>query len=97
MHRNSGADEEVLEVLGEGHKHRVVNLADVERYQPSGALVTRRGDWTPVPSQRGFAAMCAAFLDAVARGRIVSARDALRTHEFCETVVQRAEASVGPS
>jgi virulence factor len=75
----------------------VVNLAEVERYETSGVLVTRRGDWTPVSTQRGFAAMCAAFLDAVARGRIVSARDALGTHELCETVVRRAEASVGPS
>ena len=97
MHRVSGSDEEVLEVLGDGHKQRVVNLAEVERHDPSGMRVTRRGDWTPVPTQRGFTAMCAAFLDAVGRGQIISARDALRTHELCEAVVRRAEAAVGSS
>lgn len=97
MHRVSGSEEELLEVLGEGHKQRVVNLAEVERHEPSGVRLIRRGDWTPVPTQRGFAAMCASFLDAVGRGEVLSARDALRTHELCEAVVLRAEAAVGPS
>jgi virulence factor len=97
MHRVSGSNEEVLEVLGAGHKHRVVDLAEVWRHdagEPQGVRLVRRGDWTPVPTQRGFTAMCAAFLDAVGAGRIVSARDALRTHEVCEDVVKAAEAAL---
>jgi len=96
MHRVSGSNEEVLEVLGDGHKHRVVNLADVWRHQAGrqeGVRLLRRGDWTPVTSQRGFTAMCAAFLDAVRAGQVLSARDALRTHEVCEDVVLAAEAA----
>jgi virulence factor len=94
MHRVSGSNEEVLELLGEGHKHRVVDLAEVWRHDAGeleGVRLVRRGDWTPVPTQRGFTAMCADFLDAVHTGRIVSARDALRTHEICEDVVLAAE------
>jgi len=95
MHRVSGSTEEVLEVLGDGHKHRVLDLAEVWRYDadaPDGLRLVRRGDWTPVHTQRGFTAMCGAFLDAVREGRAVSARDALRTHEVCEDVVLAAEA-----
>lgn len=90
MHRVSGVTEEILEVLGEGHKHRVVDLAEVWRYDardPGGPRLTRRGDWTPVETQRGFTAMCAEFLDAVRAGRQVSARDALHTHELCEQIL----------
>jgi virulence factor len=38
--------------------------------------------------------MCAAFLAAVREGRVLSARDALRTHEICEDVVRDAEAAL---
>jgi virulence factor len=100
MHRVSGSNEEVLEVLGDGHKHRVVDLAEVWRHdagEPEAVRLVRRGDWTPTPTQRGFTAMCAAFLDAVHAGRIVSARDALRTHEICEDIVLAAEAACARS
>ena len=97
MHRVSGSNEEVVEVLGDGHKHRVVNLAEVwkhESAEPEGVRMIRRADWTPVQTQRGFTAMCGAFLDAVLAGRAVSARDALRTHELCEDVVLAADAAI---
>jgi virulence factor len=92
MHRVSGADEEVVEVLGEGHRHRVLDLAEVEVQQDGGTRLERRGSWTPVPVQRGFAALCDGFLTAVREGRVLSARDALRTHEICEEVVRAAGA-----
>jgi virulence factor len=94
MHRVSGAEEEVVEVLGTGYKHRVVDLAEVwsaDHTDPSGVRHNRRGSWTPVPTVRGFTAMCEAFLSAVRSGSTVSARDALRTHEVCEAVVRAAE------
>jgi hypothetical protein len=39
--------------------------------------------------------MCEEFLSAVAQGRVLSARDALRSHEICEDVVRHAEAQLG--
>jgi len=65
----------------------VVNLAEVidHKGQPT---VRRRGDWVPVPRQRGIEQAVLSFLDAVRAGTVLSARDALATHELCERVVR---------
>ena len=86
MNRVSGANEEVLEVMGGGVKRRIVNLADVSDFA-GGERLARRGDWTTVGRQRGFEAMIDAFLCAVREGRRLSALDALETHRLCEQVV----------
>lgn len=89
MNRLSGSAEEVLEVSGQDTKRQVVNLAEVidHKGQPT---VRRRGDWTSVARQRGIEQVVDAFLEAVATGRTLSARDALLTHELCERVVRSA-------
>ena len=95
MHRVGGGDEEVVEVLGPGYQHRVVDLAEEWRSDVSdGVRLIRRDAWTDVPTVRGFTAMVDAFLSSVRRHEVLSARDALRTHEICEQVVQAAEAEL---
>ncbi|MFI9650326.1 Gfo/Idh/MocA family protein [Streptomyces sp. NPDC052040] len=86
MNRLSGSAEEILEVSGQDTKRQVLNLAEVvdHKGQPT---VRRRGDWVPVARQRGTEQAVLAFLDAVRAGRVLSARDALATHELCERVV----------
>ncbi|MFE1854025.1 Gfo/Idh/MocA family protein [Streptomyces sp. NPDC059489] len=86
MNRLSGSAEEVLEVSGQDSKRQVLNLAEVvdHKGQPT---VRRRGDWVPVARQRGIEQATVAFLDAVRAGKVLSARDALATHELCERVV----------
>ncbi|WP_190084368.1 Gfo/Idh/MocA family protein [Streptomyces longisporoflavus] len=90
MNRLSGSAEEILEVSGQDTKRQVVNLAEVidHKGQPS---VRRRGDWVPVARQRGIEQVVHAFLDAVRAGKVLSARDALATHELCEHVVRAAQ------
>ncbi|MFF4520692.1 Gfo/Idh/MocA family protein [Streptomyces bluensis] len=90
MNRLSGSAEEILEVSGQDTKRQVVNLAEVidHKGQPT---VRRRGDWVPVARQRGIEQGVLAFLDAVRAGRVLSARDALATHELCERVVRVVE------
>lgn len=90
MNRLSGSAEEILEVSGQDTKRQVANLAEVvdHKGQPS---VRRRGDWVPVARQRGVEQAVLAFLDAVGAGRVLSARDALATHELCERVVRAVE------
>ncbi|KUJ54065.1 oxidoreductase [Streptomyces sp. NRRL F-5122] len=86
MNRLSGSAEEVLEVSGQDSKRQVLNLAEVvdHKGQPT---VRRRGDWVPVARQRGIEQATLTFLDAVRAGKVLSARDALATHELCERVV----------
>ncbi|MFI6003499.1 Gfo/Idh/MocA family protein [Streptomyces sp. NPDC051366] len=89
MNRLSGSTEEILEVSGQETKRQVVNLAEIidHRGQPT---VRRRGDWVPVARQRGIEQAVDTFLESVAAGRTVGARDALLTHELCEQVVSSA-------
>ncbi|MFG2993807.1 Gfo/Idh/MocA family protein [Streptomyces sp. NPDC048257] len=89
MNRLSGSTEEILEVSGRDTKRQVVNLAEVidHKGQPT---VRRRGDWVPVGRQRGIEQVVDRFLEAVAEGSTLSARDALLTHELCEKVVSSA-------
>lgn len=90
MNRLSGSAEEILEVSGQDTKRQVVNLAEVvdHKGQPS---IRRRGDWVPVARQRGIEQAVLVFLDAVRAGKVLSARDALATHELCERVVRAVE------
>jgi virulence factor len=89
MNRMSGSTEEILEVSGQDTKRQVLNLAEIidHKGQPS---VRRRGDWVPVARQRGIEQAVTGFLDAVRAGKLISARDALATHELCERVVRTA-------
>jgi virulence factor len=89
MNRLNGSGEEILEVSGQDSKRQVLNLSDVidHKGQPS---LRRRGDWVPVARQRGIEQSVLSFLDAVRAGKVLSALDALATHELCERVVRDA-------
>ncbi|MER5442707.1 Gfo/Idh/MocA family oxidoreductase [Streptomyces sp. NPDC002790] len=93
MNRLSGSTEEILEVSGQDSKRQVLNLSDVvdHKGQPT---VRRRGDWVPVARQRGIEQAVLGFLDAVRAGKVLSARDALATHELCEQVVREVSRRV---
>ncbi|WP_274555700.1 Gfo/Idh/MocA family protein [Streptomyces spiramyceticus] len=90
MNRMNGSTEEILEVSGQDTKRQVINLAEVvdHKGQPT---VRRRGDWVPVARQRGIEQAVVSFLDAVRAGKLLSAQDALLTHELCERVVRAAQ------
>ncbi|WP_407992018.1 Gfo/Idh/MocA family protein [Kitasatospora sp. CMC57] len=94
MNRLSGSTEEILEVSGGDSKRAVHNLAEVidHRGQPT---VRRRGDWVSVARQRGIEQAVTGFLDAVRAGKVLSARDALHTHELCERIVKELTAQAG--
>ncbi|WP_406448138.1 Gfo/Idh/MocA family oxidoreductase [Streptomyces sp. NBC_00876] len=87
MNRLSGSTEERLEVSGQDSKREVVNLAEVIDHKGRPSL-RRRGDWVPVARQRGIEQSVVSFLDAVGAGKLLSARDALQTHELCERILR---------
>lgn len=86
MNHVSGSTEEILEVSGQDAKREVLNLAEIVDHTGQPTL-RRRGDWVPVARQRGIEQAALAFLDAVRAGTVLSARDALATHELCEQIV----------
>ncbi|MFD5770238.1 Gfo/Idh/MocA family protein [Streptomyces sp. NPDC127049] len=89
MNRMNGSTEEVLEVSGQDTKRQVLNLSEVVDHKGQPTF-RRRGDWVPVARQRGIEQSVLAFLDAVRDGQVLSARDALLTHELSERVVRDA-------
>ena len=89
MSWTAGMAHEVLDVIGDGRRRQVIDLADVVDF--AGAeRVSRRDGWASAPELRGFAAMCGEFLGSVRSGRLLDASDALLTHEVCERVVRQA-------
>ncbi|GAA3057960.1 hypothetical protein GCM10020229_82030 [Kitasatospora albolonga] len=88
MNRLSGSTEEVLEVSGADSKREVHNLAEVidHRGQPTVRPPRRLGPGRPPARHRAGGDH---LLDAVRAGQTLSARDALRTHELCELIVER--------
>lgn len=93
MHRDSGLNEERLDVIGNGLRQSVFNISEHIRLDGTECH-QRRGDWTSVGQQRGFEAMCSDFLSAVREGRPTRADDILATHALCEVATLQAEQSV---
>ena len=90
MHRDSGLDEERLDVIGNGVRQSVRNMAELVR-SAGTECHHRRGDWTSVSRQRGFEAMCADFLTAAREKRPTPAADILATHALCEAITAHAD------
>lgn len=92
MQRESGLDEERLDIIGADRRRSVLDLAETHDQNGTDTRA-RRGDWTPVTRQRGFEAMCADFLTGVREARPTAAEDILATHRLCEDIVRHAEAT----
>lgn len=95
MSWTAGMAHELLDVVGDGRRRQVTDLADVVDLAGEERL-TRRDGWAPMTRLRGFEAMCADFLGAVRDGRRLDAADALVTHDVCERVVAQAEGDASP-
>lgn len=91
MSWTAGMSHEVLDVIGDGRRRQVTDLADVMDFAEE-ERVARRDGWASAPQLRGFTAMCEDFLAAAREGRRLDATDALLTHEICERVVRQASA-----
>lgn len=90
MNRDSGINEEVLEVITSGHKWRVRDLNETVHYSDGHEEVMRFNDWDPVLYRRGFYQITDHFVDSV-KGKkepAPSAYDSLITHEILEKIVK---------
>ena len=95
MHRASGLDEERLELIGADGRLTIDNMADTIEIRGDEQRRSRRGDWTSVAHQRGFAAMCDSFLKIVESGRPCPTHDLLWTHRVCEMILERIASGTG--
>src|SRR5882672_10491077 len=99
MNRDSGAAEEVLEVMSPDNKWTVRGLVETTHWHAGTECVTRFDDWDSVLHRRGFPQIVRRFLDCV-RGEqngSAEAQDALQTHALCEQIVGALEADGGGS
>jgi virulence factor len=93
MHRDSGINEESVEVTSPGNKWRVEGLSSTVHFAGGEERHAGFGDWTTVLHRRGFPQIVDEFLACVRERRapLVGARDALETHAWCERFVQKIE------
>lgn len=91
MNRDSGATEEKLEVMTPEEKSVVFNVSEIQVQKDKDLVRKGESDWQSTLFKRGFDQMVDDFLQAVRNNGIpqISAREALRTHELCETIVER--------
>ena len=94
MNRDSGAAEEVLEVMAPDNKWTVRGLAETTHCHAGSESVRHFDDWDTVLHRRGFPQIVSQFLDQArsAHSGSVLARDALQTHALCEQIVTTLEA-----
>jgi virulence factor len=93
MNRDSGANEEVLDVMSPNNKWTVRNMIETSHWHAGKECVSRFDDWESVLHRRGFPQIISQFLDYVTAGYAGStlARDALQTHAVCEQIVSALE------
>ena len=93
MNRDSGTDEETLEVMSPGNKWIVRGLDSTAHYTGGAERISHFDDWAPVLHRRGFTRIVDHFLECVKSASAPSypARDALATHALCERIVTELE------
>jgi virulence factor len=94
MNRDSGANEEALEVMSAGHKWRVQGLDTTTHLYGGVEQVSHFNDWDSVLWRRGFPQLIQHFLDCIrSQSKAVAVLDdALATHAMCEQIVMTLEA-----
>lgn len=93
MNRDSGAGEEIIEVMGPQEKRTVLNLSEQFIKHPNQETKKTFNDWDSTLYKRGFEQIVSEFINAVRSNTTpsISAIDSLQTHEICEKVVRHLE------
>jgi virulence factor len=91
MNRDTGTTEEKLEVMNLQEKRVVYNVTEVHVQKDRDLICHGDSDWQTTLFKRGFDQMIDDFLNAIRNktNTKISSRDALVTHEICETIVER--------
>ena len=94
MNRDSGINEEILELMSPGNKWVVKNLDDTIHYSNNEEKRIKHSDWDYVLYRRGFVQIINYFIELVMKKYLPSplTRDFLVTHKICETIIKDIEA-----
>lgn len=93
MNRDSGTNEEKVEVFTPEEKRIVCNVADTFILKDKNEMKAGVNDWESTLNKRGFEGMVDEFLRAVELGKPESHDDYLSTHKVCEEIVDKLELS----
>lgn len=93
MNRDSGVSEERLEIMCPTEKRTVKNLSEWTMAQDKAETKHSFNDWDTTLFKRGFESIILDFIESVKKGSVpsIAARDAQRTHEICEEIIQHIE------
>lgn len=92
MNRDSGTNEEQLEVFTEAEKRIVRNVTDTSILKDKNRTEIGVSDWEPTMNKRGFEAMVNDFINAVKSASTRHYEHQLMTHKVCEEIVNRLDA-----
>lgn len=97
MNRDSGTNDEILEVMNPGNKWIVEGLNTTAHFAGGEESRQKFNDWEPVLSRRGFTQIIDHFLTCVRENKqpSISLKDALESHRICELIVEHAEKNGG--
>jgi virulence factor len=93
MNRDSGTNEEILEVMNSLEKRTVYNVAELTVKKNRNETNVGTSDWESTLYKRGFQQIVDDFIDAVSAGKApkITNQDGLLTHEICEQIVWELE------
>lgn len=91
MNRDNGTTEEIAQVMGPLEKRTVTNVSNLVISKGLENSEVRSSDWEPTLVKRGFEQMVNDFIHAISTNSepLISARDALKTHEICEEILKK--------
>ncbi|HEY8933579.1 MAG TPA: Gfo/Idh/MocA family oxidoreductase [Cyclobacteriaceae bacterium] len=92
MNRDSGTNEEKVEVFTTEEKRIVCNVSDSFILKDKNVTKTGENDWMPTLTKRGFEGMVDEFLHDVKSGTRQYTEHDLLTHKVCEEIANTLEA-----
>ena len=89
MNRDSGTNEEKVEVFTPEEKRIVYNVTDTFVLKDKNEMKVGVSDWESTLNKRGFEGMVDEFLRAVGSGKATHHESHLLTHKICEQIVNK--------
>jgi virulence factor len=91
MNRDSGTNEEKLEVFTPDEKRIVYNVTNTFILKDKNEMKLGVNDWESTLNKRGFEGMVSEFLRVVESGKVKYNENHLLTHKVCEEIVDKLE------